>query len=282
MQLQTYDEAQSFLEKTHDYLVQHEIAAGLLLGLAIRLKTEPNAYGEQSPFYATVEDDAGLVLVSLMTPPHNLIVFSDHDDYRLALELLVDHLRASQWALPGALGVVPVVDDFVAMWVGTDYLLTMNERVFELRSVEHPDYGAGSMRVATEADLETVVEWTAAFTEEAVAEMHDLDELRRNSQRRIGDGALFVWEVDGAPVSMAAKTRPTLNGITISYVYTPPEHRRKGYATALVAKLSQLLLDEGYQFCSLFTDLANPTSNSIYQKIGYRPVCDFNQYTFGD
>ena len=75
---------------------------------------------------------------------------------------------------------------------------------------------------------------------------------------------------------------PIAHSITIGGVYTPPEHRRKGYATALVARLSQHLLGLGYQFVNLFTDLSNPTSNSIYCKIGYNPVCDFRMYAFGD
>ena len=79
---------------------------------------------------------------------------------------------------------------------------------------------------------------------------------------------------------MAMKTRPTRRGISVSFVYTPPEFRRRGYATACVAELSRLLLESGRQFCSLFTDLANPTSNHIYQQIGYRPVADFDQYSF--
>jgi predicted GNAT family acetyltransferase len=65
-------------------------------------------------------------------------------------------------------------------------------------------------------------------------------------------------------------------------VYTPPEWRGKGYASACVAALSQLCLDSGYQFCMLYTDLANPTSNSIYQKIGYQPIGESREYRFGD
>lgn len=282
MQLQTYKEAASFLEKVQHYLMQHEVAAGLMLGLAIRLKTEPNAYGEQAPFYATVEDEQGLVLVALMTPPHNLILFSDCDNYHAALQVLADYLRTSEWDVPGALGIVPVVDDFVKLWAGGDHHLTMNERVYELRSVDHQDYGPGSMRAASIDDLELVTQWGAAFAHEALSQHSDLDELRESLQRRIEAGAIFLWEIDGQVVSMAGATRPTQSGICVSLVYTPAEHRRKGYATDLVAQLSQHLLDEGYQFCTLFTDLSNPTSNSIYQKIGYRPICDFNQYSFGD
>ena len=76
------------------------------------------------------------------------------------------------------------------------------------------------------------------------------------------------------PVSMAGLSRPTTHGISINDVYTAPEFREKGYASSLVAHLSQYALDHGKEFCSLYTDLANPTSNSIYQKIGYYPVAD--------
>jgi uncharacterized protein len=80
--------------------------------------------------------------------------------------------------------------------------------------------------------------------------------------------------------TMAASTRPTRNGITVNNVYTPPHQRKKGYASACVAALSQKQLDSGYKYCCLFTDLANPTSNQIYMDIGYQPVCDFGEHKF--
>jgi predicted GNAT family acetyltransferase len=86
--------------------------------------------------------------------------------------------------------------------------------------------------------------------------------------------------VHDEPVSMAGSARPVGKGITIGLVYTPPEKRRKGYAAALVAALSQHMLDSGYEYCTLFTDLANPTSNEIYQRIGYRPIADYDTYLF--
>ena len=79
---------------------------------------------------------------------------------------------------------------------------------------------------------------------------------------------------------MACKTRPTKRGISVGMVYTPPELRRRGFATACVGELSRLLLREGWAYCTLYADLANPVSNSIYQKIGYRPIGDFEEYGF--
>ena len=95
------------------------------------------------------------------------------------------------------------------------------------------------------------------------------------------DSGLVLWADEGTPVSFAGYGGPTPNGIRVGPVYTPPELRRRGYASALTAALTRTLLDRGRKFCFLFTDLANPTSNSIYQRIGYRPVSDADQWVFG-
>ena len=79
---------------------------------------------------------------------------------------------------------------------------------------------------------------------------------------------------------MAARTGPTTHGVRINFVYTPSEFRGKGYASACAAALSQAMLNSGRRFCYLFTDLSNPVSNQIYQRIGYVPVCDFTEYQF--
>ena len=91
---------------------------------------------------------------------------------------------------------------------------------------------------------------------------------------------VFLWEDDGAPVSMAGYSGPTPNGIRVVAVYTPPHLRGRGYATTCVAALSQRLLEGGRKLVFLFTDLANPTSNHIYQEIGYEPACDISEYVF--
>ncbi len=93
------------------------------------------------------------------------------------------------------------------------------------------------------------------------------------------DSDLFLWQ-DGEPVSMAAKARPTRHGTTVILVYTPPALRGRGYATACVASLSQTLLDSGRLFCTLFADRANPISNHLYERIGYRPIGSFTELTF--
>jgi predicted GNAT family acetyltransferase len=123
-----------------------------------------------------------------------------------------------------------------------------------------------------------VAAWSYAFAQEGLGR-GTMEEARTLAARRIPQGDIFLWD-DQGPASMAIRARPTPHVYTVTGVYTPPELRGRGYASACVSALSQLLLDSGKQFCSLFTDLSNPVSNSIYRKIGYEPVCDFTEFRF--
>jgi predicted GNAT family acetyltransferase len=139
----------------------------------------------------------------------------------------------------------------------------------------------GRFRRASDADRALLVRWLAAFNREALGTGPPFD------AERWVDNALTspvrgvsLWEYGSAPVSLAAYAGPTPHSMRVGPVYTPPERRGKGYASACVAAVSQQLLDEGRSFCTLFTDLSNPTSNHIYQAIGYQPVCDADVYEF--
>jgi predicted GNAT family acetyltransferase len=162
------------------------------------------------------------------------------------------------------------------------YSVTRAERIYQLEYVNPVTGVPGSLRKATEKDKPLLFQWMVEFQEEALGET-DTSGLAPMLDRLLSFGTqgMFVWE-DGQPVTMAAYTRPTTNGVCIAAVYTPPPLRGRGYASACVAALSQLLLDQGRRYCFLYTDLANPTSNHIYQTIGYKPICDASVYSFGD
>jgi predicted GNAT family acetyltransferase len=153
----------------------------------------------------------------------------------------------------------------------------MHQRIYELRKVNPPQWAQGAIRLAMRSDVDLAEQWAIAFNDEAIGTPSD--DLRGLVERKIEARELYLW-IDCDPVSMAATTRPTRHGVGVNLVYTPPPLRGKGYASSCVAALSQLQLDSGYQFCVLYTDLANPTSNSIYQKIGYEAVCDSDEYVF--
>jgi predicted GNAT family acetyltransferase len=128
------------------------------------------------------------------------------------------------------------------------------------------------MRVATADDTALVARWLDGF----FADIHEpsFRDVRAIAEERIAQRVIHLWNDAGRLVSMAAYAGRTPNGIRVNLVYTPPEHRGRGYASNLVAALTQKLLAEGRRFCFLYTDLANPTSNKIYYALGYRPVCD--------
>jgi hypothetical protein len=156
----------------------------------------------------------------------------------------------------------------------------MAQGVYALERVEPIAAVAGRTRDANAADRALLLTWWSAFMREAVPES-DLTRVPTALDHRLGavDAGIVLW-CDPEPVAFAAYGGPTPKGIRIGPVYTPPEHRGRGYATSLVAGLSQRLLDDGRRFCFLFTDLANPTSNAIYVRIGYRLVCESADVVF--
>ena len=171
-------------------------------------------------------------------------------------------------------------DPFAGAWAevaGVGTSVSREMRAFELREVRRPVQPGGRFRVAVAGDLEQLADWAVAMGDE-IDEPATPDDARAMVARLTGLGDLVVWERDGRPVSMAAVPRRTPWSSAVSLVYTPPALRGNGFASATVAELSQRELDAGKRWCSLFTDLANPTSNHIYAEIGYRPAADFRAY----
>jgi len=280
MKLTNFDQATDFLNVTRNFLEKNEPANSLMLGICLRLQKHPQRI-DLKPYFGVIESRNDVVLAAVMTPPRKLVVNGLEENCRPATEALVDNLLENEIEVPGVLGPVRLATEFSESWVRktkSTFRKGQDQRVFELRDVFMPSLSPGYLRPASESELELLTDWTLAFEREVFSNESVKTNLKR-ARNLILDQALFFWD-DKRPVSMAAKTRPTANGISIGFVYTPPEFRQMGYASSCVASLSRELLDTGYQYCSLFTDLANPTSNSIYRKMGYQPVCDYVDYFF--
>lgn len=279
LQYSLYAEAPAFLAAAGKMLYARETVNNLILGVSEHLVEDPKAY--QNPFFATIKDEDGeVILAAVMTPPHNLILAGDAQ-FELGFPLLIDHLTTHHIDLPGVIALAEIADGFSRAWerqVGDVGELNMRMRVYELRQVQTRPYPPGTFQIAEPLEISLIAKWLQAFETEALGEIHDLDLAR--AERLITGGQIFTWMMEEEIVSMAMKTRPIAHSITVSGVYTPPEHRCRGYAGALVANLSQYLLHDGYQFINLFTDLDNPTSNKIYMEVGFHPVCDFRVYRF--
>jgi predicted GNAT family acetyltransferase len=260
-----------------------------MLGICTMLMAQPgDSEGVGgAPYLAAAQDGDQIVAAALRTPPHN-VVLSMIGDAALpaaAEEIARDLYAAYATGLPGAIGLSSVSRAFAEHWqtvAEQPYHLGLKERIYKLERVQSPTSVPGRMRRAIAADSELLARWVEEFDREALGgrEIHDGRLWVETTLAAPPDlRGLYVWE-DGDPVSLAGYGGRTPHGMRIGPVYTPPDLRDKGYASALTAGVSQMLLDSGRQFVSLFTDLANPTSNHIYQQIGYRPVCDVDVYEF--
>jgi uncharacterized protein len=279
MKVRHYDSVGEFYERVEGYLVAHEAHHNLMLGILATLRDHRDRY-PHPPLLATVEAERELVVAALRTPPHNLVV--SRAVSLEAIQALVSDLHQRQEALPGVVGPALEAEAFAQGWqalTGQRYHKKMALRIYQLEEVNPVTGVSGYLRAATPADRDLVIRWRRAFMEQALGESAGEDE-ERAVDHLLRVGGLYLWEDENGPVSMAFAGRPTPNGKAVNLVYTPPGLRRRGYASACVEGVSQAVLDEGRRYCFLFTDLANPTSNHIYQEIGYRPVCDVDEYRF--
>jgi predicted GNAT family acetyltransferase len=272
---------QEFLDRAKPLLLTDEACYNLLLGVPANLIAR--AVAPASPLYfAVVTDDDRVLAAAMVTPPHPLVL--SRIRHPPAAEVIAQGLLAAKMMPPGVHGPVPVGEQFAGIWqglTGQRHEQTMAQRIYRLQEVRPVAGVPGSLRRATATDRPLLIQWLRAFNAEAFGEHappFDPEELadRRLQGRTEG---LHLWEHRG-PRALAGYTGPTPHGIRVGPVYTPPEHRNQGYASACTAALSQLLLDQGYRFCFLYTDLANPTSNRIYQRIGYGTVCDVTVHRF--
>ncbi|MCU0463548.1 MAG: GNAT family N-acetyltransferase [Anaerolineae bacterium] len=277
MQVQTYDDPHAWYARAEPFLLLREARHNLMLGLSHTLRQTPGVY--EGFFLAVVEDAAGEVVGAVLrTLPYNAILshFTDTNAISLVAQTLYDRFGV----LPGVSGAPTEAEPFVATWqalTGAGATVAMPEMIYALEQVIPPAPVPGGLRPATEADKPLMARWHYNFMVDATPWAGpDYERSQRWAENAIASSVrrVFFWEVDGQPVSMVGATGPTPNGIRIGPVYTPPEVRGRGYASAMTAGLSQLLLDEGRRFCFLYTDANNPTSNKIYRAIGYEYVCD--------
>jgi predicted GNAT family acetyltransferase len=274
-------DVRDFLRRAEPVLMRDEARHNLILGVAGTIIEQPALYPEH---HLLIAESAGSVVgAALRTPPFNLILADPIDDD--VVDEIADHLAPVE-GLPGVVANRPHAERFAARWTaltGSAATVRMSQGVYALHEVRDVDGAPGVARSATESDRPLLMRWTRAFHEEALpAGRWDERHAERVLDLRLSgepEAGFWIWE-DGEPVSLAGFSGPTPNGIRIGPVYTPAERRRRGYATRLVAEMSAHQLAGGRRFCFLYTDLANPTSNAVYERIGYERVCESDEIGF--
>ena len=275
---------EEFLAHAGDFLAAREAEHNLLFGICSTIRTSPEAFGMPPRFTVATGADGTVRAAGLQTPPWNLVLSTSEDD--AAIDAIADALADEP--LPGVTAPKEVASRFVQRWravARAAATLDTEERIFRIERVLAPPRPArGTWRIVDRRDRDVVARWVVAFTEEATPGAPPFDDPGAVADRwvaqqgRIG----YVWEDEGQVVSLVGAGGETPNGIRIGPVYTPPEHRGRGYASSLTAAATQDQLHRGRRFVFLFTNLANPTSNKIYRSIGYEPVCDVYMYRFAD
>lgn len=277
MQARQWQDQTAFALEVEAFLLKEEAVNGLLLGLVSRIP----ANSSETPIMISISDDGKLVGCGFKTPSHQLVLSRMPEE---AVTILADFLVDHEIEFPGVVAPKSEADRFAEVWErksGRAKKLAMDQRIYELIRVEAPEKVAGSPRLAVESDIDLVEEWFRAFTIESLPdEQHFLLHARHAAEVRVRGNQIYLWEVDRKPVTMTGIAGPTKTGIRVNGVYTPPKDRRKGYASALVAHVSEEMLKSGKSRVFLYTDLTNPTSNGIYQKLGYKAVCDSRNYIF--
>lgn len=279
MSVQKLKGAQEFLEQSKDVLYQKEAEYGLMLGLAeMRAK---NFQVEDKNIYLQIDGPSSVPGYAMATDK-NIIISKMSETM---IQDLVTYLHKNQTQVPGVVGPTLEAETFAKIYSQTydvKYTIAMDQKIYQLTQVLPARPTEGRLVVAAQEHFDIGVDWFVKFVAEALPnEPATLEEAQKFITQKIKNQELFIWvNNSGQPVGLNMKSRPTQNGISISFVYTPQEERGKGYASALVAQTSQLMLDEGKKFCVLYTDITNPTSNGIYQKIGYNEIATSKNFIF--
>jgi len=287
MELRFYDDPDAFLDVAGEHLAEQPVLSTVMAGVASRIRDQ-RAAGVPCPdgvpcWFAAFVDGGRVIASAMRTAP-----FGEYPAYLMPMSddaavLLARTLLDRDEPVLGANGALPAVQVFceeMARATGRQAAVSQHTRLFELGELKEPTEVPGHLRPATHDELDLVLAWYDAFMADADeqagrspgASPHEVptpDEMHR----RIDDGRIFVWEVDGAPVHLTAATPPAYGVSRVGPVYTPPAHRGRGYASRAVYEVSRFLREHGERAC-LFTDQANPTSNKIYEALGYERLVD--------
>lgn len=268
---------QEFLDQCAAVLEQKESLNHILYCAALR------GFGEKG-FSFSLQGSAAIDIVGLIGKEGQSMMMSHARD-QACIKDLAEFFAQSQSAINTIQGPAEEVSRFAEAWTEltgkqvssfTDMIVYETDRIFMPQGVR------GEMRPAFDDEFSLASRWVHAFSQQSMpkAEMMTMESAINAARKNIEAGHLYFWTIKDKPVAMTMITGQSVNRVRIGSVYTPIENRGQGYASALVAGLSQKLIDEGKPACCLNADARNPVSNAIYRKIGYEFTGRLGQYRF--
>ena len=248
----------------------------VLHNLILSILHERVAHGDPGRYWMAIQrdDTVGVAVQSPLTFAATLTPMEP-----AVAAAMADAIAEARVALPGIGSEAATAAIFAGQWsersksAATPF---QGNRLYQLVRIARAPGIEGKLRQAGPSERSLMILWTRAFEQE-IGESASDAELRVD--KGMAAGRLWFWDRGGEAVSMAVSREPLLGVVRISGVYTPPEKRKHGYAAACVHAFSKRLSDAGYR-CILYTDLGNPTSNSIYRQLGYRAVAEALRYRF--
>jgi len=269
----------AFAERVDPWLAQEPFRYNVLRTLIagqLRSGIDPDAL-----WVRVHSDDGDLIAVAVQTPPRALLLSSMTPQ---VAEALADDLAGRVPSLlPGVDGLGPEVDAFAHRYahrIGVTLAPGMTTTLYRLGELIAPAGVAGALREATGDDRPLVLEWVSAFSAEAVPDESPGEPAPQVDSRLAYGGLLWLWEVDGEPVSFLWLSAPAAGVVRISAVYTPPDQRGKGYAGACVAAAAARSYERGATGVMLYADRTNPTSNALYRRLGFEGIAEGRSVLF--
>ncbi|MEU6438824.1 GNAT family N-acetyltransferase [Streptomyces sp. NPDC047046] len=270
-------DAAAFLDRAAPLLRTASAAHTVVRSVALDVHRDAARYGARTPYFASYEEADGTVRgLALWTPPYAVLAGPLPEDAGAAL---AETLHAAELRPEGVLTTPEAARAYAHRWESLTGTLLHPRRTNRLHALGTlaPHRLPGRARPATEADADLLTAWFRGFSA-------DVDERPPSDPAAwtadiLGKSTCLLWETpDGTPVAMAARTPATDGSTRVTTVYTPPAHRRHGYAAAVTTAVTEAALAGGCTEILLNTDAANPTSNALYRRLGYEPVRDFQSW----
>ncbi len=275
MKVQSYRRVEDLPPSALEFLAQDDFQNNVPYGILRMMQQNPANFSDYE--ISLVTDHAAVKLYAQHTPPYQPYLSLGEVS---AVRALVRAWKSEGKSLPGLLGPLAVTEAFLEGWPELRQQWSRIERqgLYRLEQVERQPETGALFETARMEDCDLYCEWLKAFCVELNDPFPGDEKARAIQKSRIEAGDLHCLSIDGEPQCMAVAGRKTIQGRFVAFVYTPQEKRGKGLAADLVARLSQKILDEGASYCGLFTQLDNPISNRIYQRMGYQLVSEYRKY----
>lgn len=276
-EVREYQSAEDFLAHNEVFMLKNESSNNLILGLANRMQMLPD-FGDEKLFLAILKNGqiVAQALRSHLDKPLALTEMGEGE-----VKALVDYLISRKIEVHAVVGASVSSEMFLRLWKNPG-CLHMHQGIYELTKVIMPKVNGLKLHRANKEDLSICQSFLEGFVGECFpGEKEVVARASEIAKRNVEGKNLYILQNEkGESLSIAAKVRESKNAGTVSLVYTPKELRGRGYGSLVTALVSKEIMNNGKQKCNLFTDMSNPTSNSIYQKIGYKKIGESKHFTF--